>query len=174
MSESKQDVQAIQAIAAALDPLTEEARGRVIAWAVAMYGYRRSTSAPARTPNLATGVTSSPSRDQGFEGFETLAEFFDAADPHTEGEKALVTAFWLQKRDGVPAFDAASVNRELKHLGHPVANITMALNQVIRQKPSLVVQMAKSGKSRQARKKYKVTTAGEKFVEQMISDENDE
>jgi hypothetical protein len=36
------------------------------------------------------------------------------------------------------------------------------------QKPALVVQLKKSGSTKQARKKYKLTTAGKKAVEQLI------
>ena len=58
------------------------------------------------------------------------------------------------------SFDATRANRELKHLGHNVANVTVALTYLMQQKPALVLQLRKSGSTKQARKTYKVTTAG--------------
>jgi hypothetical protein len=74
----------------------------------------------------------------------------------------------MQKSSGLDTFDSAAVNRELKHLGHGVGNITSAFNDLISQKPALAMQTAKSGKSKQARKKYKITRAGEKAVLEML------
>jgi hypothetical protein len=60
------------------------------------------------------------------------------------------------------------VNKELKNLGEGILNITSALDALKAQKPALALQLKKAGKSRQARKTYKVTVAGLKFVENMI------
>ncbi|TAM76242.1 hypothetical protein EPN44_05865 [bacterium] len=101
--------------------------------------------------------------------YENLAVLFDAADPQTEAEKVLIAAHWLQKQSGAPNIEAAAVNRELKHLGHAVRNVTMAFNVLLGDRPALVVQMAKSGNTKQARKKYMVTRAGEKYLQQMLA-----
>jgi hypothetical protein len=61
------------------------------------------------------------------------------------------------------------VNKELKLLGEGVPNITMAVDALRSQKPALAVQLQKSGKTRQARKTYKLTVAGIKEVERMIN-----
>jgi hypothetical protein len=53
-------------------------------------------------------------------------------------------------------------------LGHGLINITAALDDLREAKPALVLQVGKSGKSRQARKTYKLTIAGIKSVEEMI------
>ena len=91
-----------------------------------------------------------------------------------ESEKALVGGYWIQKCEGVSTFESATVNRELKQLGHAVVNITSAFDYLKDQKPALAVQTAKSGKSKQARKKYMITKAGEKYVERMIRGERTE
>jgi hypothetical protein len=56
----------------------------------------------------------------------------------------------------------------LKNLGQGLANITNAIDGLRNQKPALVLQLKKSGKSQQARKTYKLTVAGIKAVEVMI------
>jgi hypothetical protein len=171
--DSTQEVEAMRTVASALDPLPEEARTRVIAWAAALYSIRgpgtgivqgTRQQGEAAVPNAGGAVTS----------FGTLAEFFDASDPQTESEKALVAGLWLQKQEGMSNLDSAAVNSELKQLGHAVTNVTMAFGRLIDQKPALAVQTAKAGKTRQARKKYMITKAGEKYVERMLSGENNE
>ena len=70
---------------------------------------------------------------------------------------------------GEADFDAQSVNTKLKHLGHGVGNITQALDVLKDRRPQLIVQLRKSGTTKQARKKYKVTTAGKSAVEAMLA-----
>ena len=101
--------------------------------------------------------------------YETFAELFDAAQPSSNANMALVAGYWLQVCQGQTDFDGQSANTELKHLGRPIANITVAMNSLKSQKPTLVMQLRKSGKSQQARKTYKVTVAGIKAVEAMIN-----
>ena len=100
--------------------------------------------------------------------FGTFAELFHAADPKMEKEKALVAAYWIQKSSGVDQFASQQVNTELKHIGYGVTNITDALGQLISDRPSLVIQLSKSGQSQQSRKTYKVTDAGYRYVQTML------
>jgi DNA-binding PadR family transcriptional regulator len=59
----------------------------------------------------------------------------------------------------------------LKHIGYGVVNITDALNQLISDRPSFVIQLTKSGSSKQARKTYKITDAGMRRVSEMLGAE---
>lgn len=169
--DSTKELDAMRQVASSLDTLEEDARARIIAWAAAKYGVRvysaPSVASAAKTAEPAT-ANGGP-HDIPFDDYGSLAEFFDAADPGVESEKALVVGLWMQKSNDMETFDAAAVNRELKHLGHGVGNITVAFNDLIAQRPALAMQTAKSGKSKQARKKYKITRAGEKAVAGMIS-----
>lgn len=168
--DSTQELDAMRQVAEALDPLKEDARARIMSWASAKYGGRAPSLNPRIHGRPSSGADSSPSGsiDTTFEKYESLAELFDAADPEIESERALVVGLWMQKSSGLDTFDSAAVNRELKHLGHGVGNITSAFNDLISQKPALAMQTAKSGKSKQARKKYKITRAGEKAVLEML------
>lgn len=171
--DSMQEVDAMRAVASALDPLPEESRGRVIAWAASRYGVRVHGGAATGSSGACGGAAESSGSAGStaiVSSFGTLAEFFDAADPQTDSQKALIGGYWLQKHDGMATFDSGAVNRELKHLGHAIGNITSAFDDLIDQKPALAVQTAKSGKAKQARKKYMITKAGEKFIEQMLGE----
>lgn len=100
--------------------------------------------------------------------YSTFAELYAAANPTTNGDKALIAGYWLQVCQGSENFTAQSANKELTHLGHKVANITAALDTLKSTKPALILQLRKSGSSQQARKTYKVSAAGVKRVEEMI------
>jgi hypothetical protein len=56
-------------------------------------------------------------------------------------------------------------------MGHRVPNITIAMDELQRQKPQLAVQLRKAGTTKQARKTYKITTEGIKYVEAMLKGE---
>ncbi len=102
--------------------------------------------------------TPTPPNGQG--AYAAFVDLFDQANPKTEPERALVGGYWFQEISGHPSFDAQEVNNALKDVGHGIGNVTQALNSLQNRKPALVRQMSKSGKTKQARKKYKLTTAG--------------
>lgn len=60
------------------------------------------------------------------------------------------------------------MNTALNNLGHKLANVTVSLSVLIEAKPQLVLQLRKSGKSKQARKTYKLSVAGIDRVKEMI------
>ncbi|MGF1594617.1 MAG: hypothetical protein ACFCUW_15150 [Kiloniellaceae bacterium] len=164
---------AMQTVYKALNPLGEDARRRVIEYIVDRLGI-----AP---PSLATvDPSSGPTEEEGDEGstgrpapsrdYSSFAEIYDAAQPRSNADKALVAAYWLQVCQGTDSFEGFAVNKELKHLGHGITNITTAIDALRGQKPALVLQLKKSGKSRQARKTYKITVTGIKAVEAMIGE----
>lgn len=86
-----------------------------------------------------------------------------------EFEKAIVMGYWFQICSGQPDFGAQEVNTHLKHLGFHVKNITDAFTTAMSRRPALVIQMQKSGNSRQARKTYKLTHAGIQWVRNRIA-----
>ncbi len=170
MTEDK-EIAAMTAIAKALDGIpSEEAdtRARVLQWACSRY-HVKFGSVPGERAKGPDWKEDSPLKNDGQEiAYDSLADLYQATAPDTDVNRALVTGFWLGKGEARGEFTGLGVNRELKNLGHPVANITDALQSLIDKRPSLVIQTAKSGAARQARKKYKLTVAGVSAVEQMI------
>jgi hypothetical protein len=163
------EFKAMHTIFNALDPLSPEARARVIAYITS----RLEIDAPQRKTQVDEENGDAASELKREEGeapkFESLAELFDAASPKGNASKALVAAYWLQVCLGTESFEGFTANKELKNLGEGIPNITDAIDGLRTQKPSLVIQLKKSGTSRQARKTYKVTVAGIKAVENMIA-----
>lgn len=161
------EITAMKAVAEALGKLDPEATARVVRWAAERFAVGLGLSTRAMT---GAGV----SDEDGHAGaggagrFKSLADLYTVASPATDVDRALVAGYWFQFNEGQEDFAAQTVNSALKDMGHRVANITVAFNNLKSQKPALVVQLKKSGTTKQARKKYKLTTAGKKAVEQLI------
>jgi len=161
------ELSAMVGLEKALGDLSDDERGRVLAWAssrfnVALPGAKKGVPAGGRTDVDQSDEKSTP------EQANSLAEFYDLAGPTSDAEKVLVVGYWFQYHDGVSELDAQSINSQLKHLGHGVGNVTRALEWHKSQKPALLIQKRKEGTSRQARKKFVVTNEGKKFVERML------
>lgn len=165
-AKSKHDeVDAMRQVSAALEPLAPDQQGRVLRWAAERFalplppaGDGRQGSRQERT---VIGGGGEQPQDPG--------EFYAKAAPESEPERALVIAYWVQEVRGDGEFEAQTVNTQLKHLGHRVSNITRALDNLKARKPQLVIQVQKSGTSKQARKRYKVTSAGKTEVSRMLA-----
>lgn len=162
---------AIQQLAVALSPLDEQARERVIDWAKRRYGSavasvaasdRVSEHVAAQRPVTAAAPAA------GAKGFETFADLYDAVGPETDTDKALVGGYWLQVCVGNDSFPSRDVNELLKQHGQPVGNITRAFDNLRNAKPTSIQQIEKSGKTKQARKKLKVTTHGIRYIQAKI------
>lgn len=175
--EAAKEFNAIKAVHDALEPLEEEARARVLTYITSLLGIdvkgagSRGAAAAADGADVDDETEEAAAADEAAKAaptYSTFAELYAAASPKSNGEKALVVGYWLQVCQGAESFTAATANKELTHLGHKVANITDAIDSVKNQKPMLILQLKKSGNSRQARKLYKVSHEGVKRVEGMI------
>src|SRR5574342_650195 len=161
---SDPEVAAIAALATVLDPLPEEARLRTLAWARSRYG----TLAGSSTSSVTRVIEAGPRR-LAIDAFPTLGELMGACGPDSHDRRVLLAAAFIShgSKDGL--FTGAQVNGALKHLGHRVENITRVLDALIAQRPAMVVPIRKQGSSRQARKVYKVTDAGQQEVQRLIA-----
>lgn len=166
---------AMQTAFEALEPLEPASRQRVLEYVAARLEIStgRDGSLGPMAGDMQEGTTGEDSRlgevvPKNPARFGTFAELFDAAQPKTNGEKALVGGYWVQVCNGADSFYGLSINKSLKDLGRGLSNVTHALNALKGRKPALVLQLRKSGKSQQARKTYKVTAAGIEAVETMI------
>jgi hypothetical protein len=166
----KAEFAAMHTVYDALKPLSPEAQARVIGHVAEVLGLSSPKTKP-KPPGTAKADGNVPDEEDDHTeatSYKTFAELFDAAQPQTTAQKALVAGYWLQVCEGAESFDGQRANKELTHLGHKVPNITNAISTLNSQKPSLAIQLKKSGTSQQARKTYKITTAGETAVKEMI------
>lgn len=159
------ELEAMATISSALENLEQAEVGRVLRWALDRFEIQSEVTTPHLEAND-VGITPE-SEGKSSSGFEHLADLMDAAQARTGVEKALIAGYWFQIVLGQPDFTGYQVNSELKNLGHGLANVTAALDKHIRRKPALVLQLAK-GKSKMSHKKYKLTLAGVRRVEELI------
>ena len=173
MDEAANEIDVLQTVRDALMPLDNEARVRVVTYIVSLFGIDgQVTAAPPKSARADFDADSEEAETEEATTqvvtFPTFAELYAAANPGTNGEKALVAGFWLQECQQAENFTGAAANRELTELGHRVSNITHAINSMKSQNPMLILQLKKSGSSRQARKVYKVSHEGIRRIKEMI------
>lgn len=167
MSSLDPELAAMKAVIDALSSLQDDEAARVVRWAVEKRGLQVAASPRPRQDE--TKADTSSTKQESSSAFGSIADLFDAANPETDVEKALVAGYWHQIHQGQEDFESFPLNSDLKHLGHGVANITRALDGLMRQTPRLAIQVRKAGSARQARKRYKLTVEGIRRVESMIS-----
>lgn len=169
------EVEAMGTTSKALGGLDEAAQARVIRWLAERYGIVLSATKPRRAgdSNLKDREEDDADDDvdlDGKDGFDHFAELYDASGASTHGDGMLVAAYWVQVLRGQDSFASLELNKLLKDLGHGVTGTSKVMTVLIGKKPAaLILQLKKAGKTKQARKTYKLTDAGRKAVEQMIA-----
>ena len=155
---------AIMKVVDALASLDEDDRRPVLAYLNMRFGGIAPAPLPTTPPPPPSqvGVGAAP-------GFQSFPDLYHAANPETESEKALIGGYWLQCCQGQDSFDSFNINSLLKDMGYSVSNITRAIDALMAQDPKPVMQLKKSGTSRQARKSFKLTTTGIKRVAEMLA-----
>jgi hypothetical protein len=160
------ELAAMAKITAALDSLEESTRERVLRWARERYTLVRSASSRDGGGHPSRGDISSSDRVVG--KFTDIASLYDALSPTTEGDKLLAMGYWFQVLEGQTDLDSMTLNSELKNLGHPIGNVSRAMAALASSSPRYVIQTKKSGSTKQARKRFRLTTEGIRRVEQML------
>jgi hypothetical protein len=161
MTKADAEVSAMATLNAAFAELDDSARMRVLSWANQKFG---SGQASIRS---AHGLP--PDKTPADAVFADLPALYAEARPTSEPQRALVAGYWFQVCKKQSDFDSQSLNTELKQMGHGVSNITRALDELIKHRPQLVIQIKKSGTSKQARKRYRVTGEGIKAVAKLVA-----
>ena len=162
MADFEAENQAIAKITEALSSLESDAIQRVLN--LISQRYRSKTVSQTNLDQLVL------LNDQATEPiFSEFHELFDATQPVSSSERALVAGYWFQKILEKPELDGFLLNKELKNLGYPSSNITRELGSLMRKIPRLVTQIRKEGTSQQARKTYKLTREGIRAVEKMLA-----
>ena len=155
------EIKGMTAIVEVLAQVDAEARVRMITWIAQRYGVAIRAGTPR--PLIGGNQIVEDSKQ-----FDSISSLFALAAPQTESDLALVGGYWFQSVQGESDFGSQQVNDELKNLGHRLANVTRAFDFLKQTKPALVLQVQKSGKAKQARKRYKLTQPGIKKVEELI------
>ena len=162
------ELEAMKQVAEALQGLEDDAIRRVLTWVSDHFSIKNNKiDTPPPKDNMVENTTQVEDVENS-DTFEDVAELYAAAQPSSDAEKALVVAYWLHFHEGASSIDTQSVNTRLKHMGHGISNVTRAFENLKKTKPQLIIQLRKSGTSQQARKSFKITIEGKKYVEQLL------
>lgn len=154
------EIRAMASVADILSNLDGEAVERILRWAAQRFNVSLGVEPRAgRREGAGAAAASSNTTD--------FADFFSRLNLTTENDKVLAAGYWFQQVEGVEELDAQQLNSHLRHLGHAISNITRTFDRLMEQRPQLAIQTHKGGSSKQARKKYRITTEGIKAVERM-------
>lgn len=165
------EIEAMSKVAEALGDLGEDQRGRVLRWAADRYGIPLQPARRGKEYEVDVvdeddldGLNGDGGDSGGGREFEEFADLYDFAAPKTDAERVLVASYWAQVIQGKKTFGSLELNKVLKELGHGVGTINKAMSRNMGKKPALILQVARGGSAQQARKKYKLTEAGKKWV----------
>lgn len=149
------ELAAMQNVLKALAPLDPAARMRVLRWSASRFE--------------PSGVGASDGLLESH-AFGDVVELVTAAAPSDGPEQALVAGYWFQAIQGQSGWTGSEANSMLRNMGLGLANVTRTLDQLRKRSPPLVMQVKKSGRSKQARKTYTLTSAGIGKVEAMLAE----
>jgi hypothetical protein len=165
------EINAMGTIDKALSSLDEETQKRVLRWAIDKFGGGEVKLGSGRS---AAGSGNGSEGDVDPSEYGRISELMDAASPKTTADHVLVASYWFQVVQGKEDFTSQEVNAELKDLGQASKNITDSFSTLMKRKPPAVRQVQKTGSTRQARKKYRLTEPGIRSVQKMLKGETDE
>ena len=158
---AQQELAAMATVASALEVLDEAATARVLRWAADHFG-QSAAIAPGDAHGDGDGGEESGTR------IADIHELFEAGSPKTDAQRALLAGYWFQIHESDASFTGAKVNDALRQMGVGAANIAAVFSKLIGRKPALVQQVSKSGRAQQARKQYRLTTAGVAAARELI------
>lgn len=94
----------------------------------------------------------------GLKRYKTIENLFLAANVTTVSSRILLAAAYLQEKKGMEELSSYDINSRLKKLGYGVPNITNSINTLLNK--NLMKQTRKQGDSKQAKRKFVVTSEG--------------
>ncbi len=162
------EIEAMGSIDKALTALEPEEQKRVLRWAVDKFAAGASKVGDGASGSVTNNATEG---NEGSGEYSRISDLMDAAVPTTTADHVLVASYWFQIVQGQEDFTSQAVNGELKDLGQESKNITDSFNTLMKRKPPAVRQVQKTGSTRQARKKYRLTEPGIRTVQRMLRGE---
>lgn len=106
--------------------------------------------------------------EEGQHGPDDFPALLERCHPQRASEKALLAAYHLERAGHHGPLTSQRINTVLKQYGLSVSNITRAIETNLRAAPPLMEQIRKRGPTRQARKEYRLTEAGERMIADRI------
>lgn len=157
------ELAAMATVSEALTPLDDASRNRVLRWAADRFELAPPPSEARIAPTR--GMDDIP----GSRRWADMHEMFASTEASSDAERALLVGYWLQKYEEQTSFTGHQINSTLKHMGVGSSNISAVFGRLIGRRPALVQQISKSGRAQQARKQYRLTSAGIAAAEEILA-----
>ncbi len=151
MAVEEAETEALVTIHRALVALSLESKRKVLRWFVTNY----SVTLEPRHQTVAGKERS----------FEDLAALFEAVHPSTDVERALSACYFHNQVANDSDVDTRILSNELRQIGQNLRNISASLHDLNVRTPS-VVMIASPNRARH--KRYRITSAGTKYIEEMM------
>jgi hypothetical protein len=162
------EVNAMGAMVAAFEPLSDEARLRVFRWFTERYGVAANSSefAPVRNGSESNSIARVASNDENSD----LERLLVVIKPTAQWERVLIAGYWLQEIKALGDFDAYSVNQALRRCGHDIKNISRELAKLTNGN-MLVPQPSNTSSTRN---RFRVSREGLRWVKRRLFDPEEE
>ncbi len=185
----------LEAIASAmnlLQPLSPDARSRVLTWLDDYFSYHTDVTQPTNVSNVSTNSyaeneipennfadiasaepieedsfeSSSDTADENYEEtFGSFEQFYDYVAPKTARQKVATAGWWLEFEEGQSSWRTFDVTKALKNIGKPLRYLSTTITQEKKKDDPLIEQLSKDGDSAQAHGTFRLSEFGRAFVE---------
>lgn len=142
-------------------------------WVLAMAQQTLEGTPPAMSFSGSVSSEPPPNGGAAIGTEQDLAELFEKMNPETDYDKILGVSFYLQQVAKQGDFDSLTITTQLRELGYKVSNITRAIDELTARTPALVMVTKKTGDTRQARRRYRLTQQGVRHVQLRLSETRD-
>jgi len=191
----------LEAITLAIDllqPLSPDARSRVLAWLDDYFKHHSdyefstalsSTPESVNTVNAmvahddieisqagvdemyATTSVDENSNEDYEESFDSFEQFYDYIAPKTARQKVATTGWWLEFEEGQPSWRTFDITKALKNIGRPLRYLSTTITQEKKKDDPLIEQLSKDGDSAQAHGTFRLSEFGRAYVEGNLPEE---
>lgn len=185
----------LEAITSAIDllqPLSPDARSRVLAWLDdyfkhhSDYDFSTAISPAPENVNAENAIAahnhiemsqvsgdemySSTSAEEGSldnyeESFDSFEQFYDYIAPKTARQKVATTGWWLEFEEGQSSWRTFDITKALKNIGRPLRYLSTTITQEKKKDDPLIEQLSKDGDSAQAHGTFRLSEFGRAYVE---------
>ena len=166
------ELETMESLIAVLEPFSASERSRMLAWLGDYFESEGALEAAGQQaePDVAEDELGEPLdaddvQDEEEVTIDTLEELMALVMPKTARQKVACVGWWLEERDGEESWRTYEVTKALKSIGQPLQHLSTTITHEKKRDDSMVVQVAKSGDSMQARGSYKLSELGRGFVE---------
>ena len=181
----------LEAITSAIDllqPLTPDARSRVLAWLDDYFKHHSDyelspTPETVKTENAiaahdqiemsqvgvdemysSTSIEEEPIENYE-ESFDSFEQFYDYIAPKTARQKVATTGWWLEFEEGKASWRTFDITKALKNIGRPLRYLSTTITQEKKKDDPLIEQLSKDGDSAQAHGTFRLSEFGRAYVE---------